>query len=261
MTTTAEHHSHSALSFQVLQIPQTPLPPLEQVPLPCGVFYVSVCMWKHVEMGGCKWRGPKWDPDSNLPSAEESSPRILPLPIPSISTHPQISRGHCAPESDLPWLLFSRREQGCAQEAQGKQRDPASSLLPVSPAASWQQWIHGATATTKQTLSPASLVPLTFSALLGYNGPSSNPPCGIPPGGKCHFCASACVPGQSQPIAPSPEAKNHSSGNAQLETKESLGPSQCGTGLPSAQLGHPAVTGAVQRTVVRRKEILWCQGF
>lgn len=37
-----------------------------------------------VEMRGCKWRAPKWDPDSKLPSVEGSSPRMLPLlPHPS----------------------------------------------------------------------------------------------------------------------------------------------------------------------------------
>lgn len=63
-----------------------------------------------VEMRGCKWRAPKWDPDSKLPSVEGSSP----LPAPSIT---QISRGHgghCA-----PFLLAGRERGGSLRKAEG----------------------------------------------------------------------------------------------------------------------------------------------
>lgn len=269
VATTAEFHSHSALSFQVLHLPQTPPPLLEQVPLPCGVLYVSVWMWGHMEMGGCKWRGPRQDPDSELPSVKGSSPRILPLPAPSITTHPQISRrhgGHCAPEGDLAWLPLVWKGERLCSGSPGKAEGSCLIFVLCFPScflAAMNPWNHSHTSDKPSPWhlffpSPFLLCWLQWP----LSGPCPIPPCGIPPAWKCHLCAPACAPGQPQTTVPSPEAKNHSSGNAQMEIKESsLGPCQCGTGLTSAQLGHPAVAGAVQRTVVRRKEILWCQAF
>lgn len=88
----------------------------------------------HVEMGGCKRRGPKWDPDSKVPSAEGSSPRILPLPAPSITIHSQISRGHVPQRVTPGWACFCLEEsEAVFQEAWGKQRNSTLPLLPVFP--------------------------------------------------------------------------------------------------------------------------------